>query len=97
RGAGAEWELDAVLPGVDGQFAEETGDLCGSAALQNIIKRVEPLARFGGVELRCVFGSDMSHWDWILSACVARRPFAKAQGRGELIELSARRHAGCRP
>ena len=42
---GGERQLDAVLPGVDRQLAKQAGDLCGAAALEHIIERVEPLSR----------------------------------------------------
>ena len=77
RGKG---ELDAVLPGVNGELFEQPGDLCRAAALQHIIKRVEPLSCFGGVELRRVFRCDVSHGSEILSARrKCRRPVANHQ------------------
>ena len=36
-GVGGEGQLDAVLAGVNGQLAEQAGDLCRAAALQHII------------------------------------------------------------
>ena len=65
---GGERQLDAVLAGVNRQLAEQPRDLCRAAALQHIIKRVEPFAGFDGVELRGVFRSDVSHGNGILSA-----------------------------
>ena len=56
-----ERELDAVLPGVNRQLAQQPRHFGGTAALQDIIKRVEPLARFDGIQLRGVFRSNISH------------------------------------
>ena len=39
----------------------QPGDLGRPAGLQDIIKRLEPLARFDGVDLRGVFRSNVSH------------------------------------
>jgi hypothetical protein len=50
-----------MLAGVNRQFAEQARDLCRSATLQHIIKRLEPFACFGGVEFRRVLRSDVSH------------------------------------
>jgi len=57
---GRERQLDAVLTGVDRQLAQQAGHLCGAAALQHIIKRVEPFARLDRIELRLVFRRDVS-------------------------------------
>ena len=62
RRIGGKRQLDAVLTGMDGQFAQQLGDFDRTAALEHIIKRVEPLARFGRIELGSVFGSWMSHY-----------------------------------
>ena len=56
-----ERQLDAVLPGVLRQLAEQAGDLGGTAALQHIINRIEPFACFGRVEIGRVFGGNVSH------------------------------------
>jgi hypothetical protein len=56
-----ERQLDAVLAGVNRQLAQQTGDFDRAAALEHIIKRVEPFTRFGGVELGSVFGGRLSH------------------------------------
>jgi len=55
---------------------EQPRDFDRTAALQHIIKRVEPLSCFGGVEVHRVFGGDVSHGNGILSArrIVASRP-----------------------
>ena len=58
---GGEGKLDAVLPGVLGQFAEQAGDLGGTAALQDIINGIEPFACFRRVEIGRVFGGNVSH------------------------------------
>jgi hypothetical protein len=36
-GVGGEGQLDAILPGVNRQLAEQAGDLCRAAGLQHII------------------------------------------------------------
>ena len=43
------------------QLAQQPRDFDRTAALQHIIEGVEPLARFDGVEIRCVFRSNVSH------------------------------------
>ena len=57
---GAEGQLDAVLGRVQRQLAQQPGHLGRPTALQHIIQRVEPFARFDGVELRGIFGGDVS-------------------------------------
>ena len=81
-GIRGEGELDAIPPGMNGELFEQPGHLCGAAALQHIIKRVEPLSCFGGVELRRVFRCDVSHG--------SDNPFSSS-------EESADRPSGCRP
>ena len=61
RSIGAKGKLDAVLPGMNGELAKQARDLCGAAALQHIIERLEPFAGFDRVELRLVFRRDVSH------------------------------------
>ena len=56
-----ERQLDAVLSGVLRQLAEQPGDLGGTAALQDIIKGIEPFAGFRRVEIGRVFGGNVSH------------------------------------
>ena len=85
RSVRGEGELDAVLGRVDRQVAQQPGDFGRPAALQDIIERVEPLARLDGVELGCVFRSYVSHR--------RRCPFAR---QPELATVSADRPAACR-
>jgi hypothetical protein len=58
---GGERQVDAVLGGVNRQLAQEPRDFCRSAALENVIEGLEPLACFDGVEFRCIFWSNVSH------------------------------------
>ncbi len=60
-GVGGEGQLDAVLGGVEGQFTEQPRDFERTAALQHIIKGVEPLARLNGIELGGLFWGNVSH------------------------------------
>ena len=55
RGVGGERNLDAVFRGVERQLAKQALNFDRSAALQHIIKRVEPLARLGLIEVCRVF------------------------------------------
>src|SRR5262249_26772128 len=61
RGVGGEGDFDAVFGRVQGELSQQATNFCRTAALEHIIKRIEPLARFDGVEIRCVFGGYMSH------------------------------------
>ena len=61
RRIGGKRQLDAVLTRVNRQLAQQTGDFDRAAALEHIIKRVEPFAGFGRVELGSVFGGRLSH------------------------------------
>ena len=70
RRVGRERQRDAALGSVDGQLAEQPGDLGRSAGLQDIIKRLEPLAGFNGIELRSVFRSNVSHGTLVPSGIV---------------------------
>ncbi len=58
---GRERQRDAALGRVKGQLVEQPGNFRRSAGLQHIIKRLEPLACFNGIELRRVFRSHVSH------------------------------------
>ena len=53
--------LDAVFGRVERQLAQQALDFDRPAALKHIIKRIEPFARFNGIELRRIFGSNISH------------------------------------
>ena len=53
--------LYAVLGGVQGQLTEQPRDFDRTAALQHIIKGVEPLARLDGIELGGLFRGNVSH------------------------------------
>src|SRR4030095_7911205 len=61
RRVGGERQLDAVLPGVNRQVAEQPGDLRRSAGLEHVVERLEPLSSFDGIELRRFLGSNVSH------------------------------------
>ena len=67
RCVGGERQLHAVLSGVNRQLAEQPSHLARPAALQNVIKRVEPFARLDGIELRGVFRGNVTHTN--SSAC----------------------------
>ena len=60
-GVGGERDLDAVFGRVKRQLAQQARDFDRTAALQHIIKGIEPFARFDGIELRGIFGSRVSH------------------------------------
>ena len=51
-GVGGEGQLDAVFGRVERQLAQQARDFDRTAALEDIIKGIEPFARFDGIELR---------------------------------------------
>src|SRR5205814_2020142 len=82
-GFGGERNLDAVFRCVKRQLAKQALNFDRSAALQHIIKGVEPLAGFNGIEIRRIFGSYMSHGSSFLvpSAGCTETPVVDVLGR----------------
>ena len=87
-----ERQRHAALGRVEGQLAEQPGDLGGSAGLQDIIKRLEPLAGFNGIELRRVFRSNVSHGTLVPSGSLGRTARATA-GQSVYCNGSRRRRS----
>ena len=87
---GRERQRDAALGRVEGQFAEQPGDFGRSAGLQHIIKRLEPLAGFNGIELRRVFRSNVSHGTLVPSGSI---DWTARQTAGHLINSNRSRSA----
>jgi hypothetical protein len=61
RGIGRKGLPDTVAPGVIAELAEQPADTRRTAGLEHVIERLEPLARFEGFELRCVFRCSIAH------------------------------------
>ena len=73
RGIGGERNLDAVFRRVERQLAQQALNFDRTAALEHIIKGIEPFAGFDGIEIRRVFGSYISHGSSFLFPVLANR------------------------
>ena len=100
RRVGRERQLDAAFGRVKRQLTKEARDFDGAAALQNIIKGIEPFAGFDGIELcgifrntifrntilrNSVFRNIVSHGNGFLSS--PRRPGPESRHAGTSSRL----------